>query len=94
MKQIFQGLGAVVLALLMTACGTFVDTERVARAVEKQGYRDVQIVSKHIFLVKWSGCGSDDAVAFEATAVNATGQRVNLTVCAGWPFKGVTVRTS
>lgn len=94
MKQIRQSIGLVFLALMMTSCGTFVDTDRVARAVEKQGYRDVKITRKHIFFIAWRGCGKDDDAAFKATALNATGQQVDLTACAGWPFKGVTVRTN
>ena len=78
----------------MMGCGTFVHEENVARAVEKQGYKEVRIIAKHIFFVGWRGCGWDDEAAFEASAVNSAGQRVDLTICAGWPFKGVTVRTS
>lgn len=94
MKRIWQELGVIVLSLLVTACGALVDTDRVARAVEKQGYRNVKIVNKHIFFVTWRGCGKDDDVAFKAMAVNAAGQQVDITVCAGWLFKGVTVRTN
>ena len=48
-------VGAVVLAVSMTmGCGTLVDTNRVASAIEKQGYRDVKIVSKHIIFVTFS----------------------------------------
>ncbi len=86
---------AAVIAIATTAgCGTFVGEGYVAQAVEKQGYKNVRITAKHIFFVSWHGCGKDDNAAFEATAVNANGQQVDLTVCAGWPFKGVTVRTS
>ena len=94
MKRIWQGIGMLVLAVTLTGCGAFVNSEHVANAVEKQGYRNVRIVSKHIFFVTWRGCGADDKAAFKATAMNATGQQVDLTVCSGWLFKGVTVRTN
>ena len=87
----------ILLAVLVSAgiagCGALVSEEGVAKSVEKQGYRDVQIVSKHIFFVGWRGCGKDDEAAFKVTATNPAGQRVDLTVCVGWPFKGVTIRT-
>lgn len=86
-------LTSIFLSFAIAGCGTFVASDDVARAVEKQGYRNVEIVSKHIFFVAWRGCGTDDDAAFNATGTNAVGEQVDLIVCAGWPFKGVTVRT-
>lgn len=84
---------SVLFLITLAGCGAFVSGENVARAVEKQGYRNVEIVSKHIFFVDWRGCGEDDVAAFNAVGTNAVGEQVDLIVCAGWPFKGVTVRT-
>lgn len=97
MKRGIRSIGLIMLVLFMvvgvTGCGVLVSEDSVAGSVEKQGYRNVQIISKHIFFVEWRGCGKGDAVAFKATAINPIGQRVDLTVCSGWPFKGVTIRT-
>lgn len=85
---------SLLLALTLSGCGSCVDDNSVKRAVEKQGYSEVKIKDKHIFMVGYHGCDSNsDAAAYEMKAVNAKGDRVALVVCAGWPFKGVTIRT-
>ena len=81
------------ITLFISGCGTFVSNENVTTAVTKQGYKDVEVKSKHIFFVNWRGCGKDDDAAFKMSAINSIGQKVDLIACAGWPFKGVTVRT-
>lgn len=95
-KGILSAFATALCSTLLAGCvgcGALVSDERVSVAAEKQGYKNVQVVSKHIFFVSWRGCGKDDDAAFNATGVNATGNRVDLIICAGWPFKGVTVRT-
>lgn len=78
---------------LLAGCGAWVDEADAINGVENMGFTNVKIISKHIFAPNWNGCGSDDDVAFKVRATNPTGKRVNLIVCAGWPFKGVTVRS-
>lgn len=86
-------LGICFLLLTLTACGALIDDYEVKKAVEKQGYRDVSITDKSIFFPDWSGCGEDDDACYDMIATNSNGQRIDLIACAGWPFKGVTVRT-
>jgi len=61
--------------------------------VEKQGYAKVALGTKHYIFVSFRGCSSHDAAMWEAKGINAHGKKVDLIVCSGWPFKGVTVRT-
>jgi len=83
----------IAMLFMLTACGMFVKEDKVTKAVEKQGYTNVQVLDKHIFFVNWRGCSKSDEAAFDVLATNALGQNVDLVVCAGWPFKGVTVRS-
>ncbi len=70
-----------------------VDESTAVRALEIQGFSDVRITGRHWFLVGMRGCSDSDVVKFDATATNPRGDRVELFVCAGWPFKGATIRT-
>ena len=81
------------VACLSSGCGFLVSDDRTAEAVEKQGYSDVQLQHIHVFFVHLFGCSKGDAAAYKMSAKNALGRRVDLTACAGWPFKGVTIRT-
>lgn len=82
------------LTFALAGCGYLVDEEEVIQAAEKQGYTNIEIIDSHEIMPKWAGgCGDRDNVAFEATATNSLGKKVDLILCAGWPFKGVTVRT-
>ena len=83
----------LVLALCIASCGVLVDKEDVILAVAKQGYSDVKIMSSSYVMVETAGCSSSDSAAFEVSALNPLGKRVKLIACAGWPFKGVTIRT-
>jgi len=86
-------VGAAILFGSLVGCGACIDDGDVKGAVSKQGYKDVVIKDKHIVAVSWRGCSDSDEAAYKVTATNANGQRVDLIVCAGWPFKGVTIRT-
>jgi len=83
----------VLTVLAFGGCGAFVSDDDTRTAVAKQGYRNVTITDSYIFFVELHGCGRDDNAAYEMDATNVNGQRVQLIACAGWPFKGVTVRT-
>jgi hypothetical protein len=73
--------------------GIYVSESSVVEAVGKQGYSEIIVVDKDVLFVGWSGCSGSDDASFELVATNALGKRVELVACAGWPFKGVTVRT-
>jgi uncharacterized lipoprotein YehR (DUF1307 family) len=76
----------------IAACGEAVGNERAVKALEDEGYSDVRITGKHGVAPAWFGCSSDDAVAFDANAVNPKGAQVALTVCCGLVVKACTVR--
>lgn len=81
------------VCIMFQGCGVFVRDNAVVKAVEKQGYRNVKVTSSHVLFVSWRGCSGSDDAAYKMLATNAFGQKVELIACAGWPFKGVTVRT-
>ena len=81
------------VACLSSGCGFLVSDDHTVEAVEKQGYSDARIQRIHVFFVHYFGCSKEDDAAYKMSAKNALGRRVDLTTCAGWPFKGVTVRT-
>lgn len=88
-----QWMAAIMALALLPACGACIDDDKVKVAVEKQGYTDVKLRDKSIVFYNWAGCSDSDDAAYKARAKNAQGKQVDLIVCAGWPFKGVTVRT-
>ena len=83
----------VVIFVLSLFRGTWVDESIAVRALEKQGYSDVQITDHSWFMVGLRGCGRSDAAKFTATAKNPVGQEIECFVCTGWLFKGATIRT-
>lgn len=81
---------AVFLALFR---GIFADRSAAIRALETQGYSEIQIIDHQWFLVGLRGCDGKDAAKFPARAKNPVGKEVECFVCTGWPFKGATIRT-
>ena len=81
------------VACLSSGCGFLVSDDHTVEAVEKQGYSDVHILEIHPFFASFFGCSNGDVAAYKMSAMNALGRKVNLVACAGWPFKGVTIRT-
>jgi len=93
MKALLYIVLFLILVGLDATCGTCVSKESTVNAVEKQGYSNIEVLDKNVFFVSWRGCsGSDDAM-FTMKATNSVGKDVEIMACAGWPFKGVTVRT-
>lgn len=70
--------------LLMAAC---TQPEKSTRLLEAQGYTDVEITGYDV----WA-CSEDDWYHTGFTAKTVTGQPVKGTVCAGFLFKGATIR--
>ena len=58
-KRVLSQIAAIIVMVGVAGCGSFVSENGVARAAEKQGYRNVQITSKHIFFVIFSSIGED-----------------------------------
>lgn len=72
--------------LLLSACAPMSDS-RATRALEAQGYTDIQFHGISVF-----GCSEDDFFRKEFTATGSNGKTVDGVVCGGI-FKGATVRT-
>ena len=82
----------LVSVLFIFGCGAFVNDQRIISGLEDRGYSDVKILDKSIFWLGYRGCSKSDAAYYEVEVKNPVGKVVKLEVCAGWPFKGVTVR--
>lgn len=83
----------IVLAVIFGARGCGVVDEDTAReAVEKQGYRVIDVTDSHRWSPGYHGCGEDDNIAYEMVVENARGQTVEITACCG-QYKNCTVRT-
>jgi hypothetical protein len=73
--------------------GQMVSSGGAVAAAQSAGYTNVQITSEQrVWPSVFAGCDSSDAAGFKMSATNPAGQKVTLTVCGGWPFKGFTVR--
>lgn len=69
----------------------FIEPDAAVRALEAQGFVEIELKEKTYWWVSFRGCGSSDSVKFEFAAYNVRGNPVNVIVCDGW-FKGATVR--
>lgn len=86
-----MGVLLVVIVLAIGQCA--LGPEKAVQALQTMGFRDIKVTDSHPYAAEWNGCGKGDAVAHEATATNANGQRVSVVVCCGMVTKGCTVRT-
>lgn len=73
--------------------GSFVDESVAIKALQKQGFTDINITGKEWLFVGFRGCSEDDSVKFTAIAKNPRNETVEVYVCSGWLFKGSTVRS-
>lgn len=80
-----KNLVLAALILSLTACAPMSD-ERATRALESQGYTEIQYHGMAFF-----GCSEDDVSRKSFTAKGANGKVVSGTVCGSF-FKGATVR--
>jgi len=85
----------VILLLGFSFLGPAVWTqaEDAIQIAEDQGYSNVEINGSDWLFASWHGCAQGDGRAVYITAINPTGQEVDVTVCIGWPLKGSTVRS-
>ena len=67
--------------------GSFVDESVAIKALQKQGFTDINITKKEWIFVGFLGCGEDDSVKFTAIAKNPRNETVDIYVCSGWLFK-------
>jgi hypothetical protein len=80
---------AIILAASCRGCA--VDPQRAVDAVEAVGFTDVSIINHGWMFTGFRGCGSDAAIV-RVSGTNPVGNKVELDVCLGWPFKGATIR--
>ena len=85
-------IGILLLMTGLTGRGVFVSDDVGRKALDDQGYRNIRITDKAFVLIGYRGCDGADAARFTAVATNSNGKDVTLYVCAGWPFKGATIR--
>lgn len=85
-------IGLVLLTLFFVGPATMTSTEDGVRAAENAGYTDVEVQDSIWFMPTLQGCGQGDGRAVKMSAVNPAGNRVDITACVGWIFKGDTIR--
>jgi len=73
--------------------GYLVNDDFAVKALENHGFSNVEVVDRGVFLVGFRGGSASDAVIFRTRAINSIGKEVKISVCAGWPFKGATIRS-
>ena len=67
----------------MVPVGAFVPESRAIRALETQGYSNIEITKKAVFFIGWRGGDSKDKVRFTAKATNPVGKEVKVYVFSG-----------
>ena len=74
--------------------GSFVKSSVAQQAAQAQLGAKVELGDKHVWFVHFRGCDKGDVAMFEVLPyTDNQGKTVNnAIVCAGWPFKGTTVR--
>ena len=92
----WQPIALILLALLVLVAfncrGFFVEDTVILRTVKAQGFINYTVTDKAWFMVGWRGCDQNDAVKFEVTAFTKNKEKIDFIACAGWPFKGTTIR--
>jgi hypothetical protein len=83
----------LVVVFFISPAGIWVSESTATRALENQGFSNVQIVGRKWFMVNWRGCSNGDNVRFDATAKNPAGRQVQISVCSRLWTKGATVRS-
>ncbi|MBX4198269.1 hypothetical protein KW782_02940 [Candidatus Parcubacteria bacterium] len=90
-------IGVVLIVCLVIflaiARGIFASPDTARRALETQGFSDIEITDHAWFMISLRGGDKNDAARFKAKATNPAGKRVEVYVFTGWPFKGGTIRT-
>jgi hypothetical protein len=74
------------LLLCLVLSGCFTDSGEATRALDNQGFKDIQFSGSDFF-----ACSKGDKTGLSFTATNSNGKRVSGTVCCG-VFKSCTIR--
>jgi hypothetical protein len=83
---------AIFVAFILSGCGALIDDSTPEQALRDEGYTKPSCTTSHWLMPHFYGCGDDDDTAWECSAVNNNGKKVNLTVCSNYLFKGSTIR--
>lgn len=90
-------LGIVVAGILILFIifgrGLAVKEQTAIKAMNDQGFKNVQVIDHSWFFIGWRGGSDDDVARFTVKATNPAGEEVTMHVFSGWPFKGATVRS-
>ena len=86
-------IAMVVMILFVLFRGIFVNDQIAKDSLKIQGYTNIEITDKSWLLVGLRGCDGSDAAKFKVRATNPLGKKIDCYICAGWPFKGATLRT-
>ena len=81
-----------VIILVFAARGLLVGENSAVKAMEAQGYTEVEVTDHSWLAVGLRGCSVHDAARLTVRAKNSAGETAEMYVCAGWPFKGGTIR--
>lgn len=84
-------VGVIFIIGLTFAFGALVGPGDSEHLLQTQGFTNIHLQAKHIWLVELRGCSDSDNVRFDFTATNPLGQQVSVHVCDGI-LKGATVR--
>jgi hypothetical protein len=82
----------LLIVLLLTGCGEFVDKSEAVKTMESAGFQDIRVVGQNGIMPTLDGCARDDAVAFKVQAKNPAGKSTTATVCCGLILKACTIR--
>lgn len=74
--------------------GSFVSTESAQKLAHAQLSPDATIGEKTVWFVGFKGCENGEVARFKVLPyIGKDGSLVdNAIICAGWPFKGMTIR--
>lgn len=91
MKKLLATLAC--LCVCTSACIT--DDNEARKALDDDGFSDIQITDRGAVFAGFYGCDSKDGNWYTASATNPKGKHVNMLVCCGGAlqFKGCTVRS-
>ena len=78
--------------MFVVGCGAIVDGSEAVQTLNDAGYTKVKVISNHFIAPTFYGCSKEDDTAFECSAVNPAGKRVNVVVCSNLMFKSSTIR--
>jgi len=89
---------AVFISIVLLAFFAFVfvmnmdDSSSAEQALINAGFSHPTCSENHWFLKQMNGCSEDDSFAWDCTAINSKGKKINVTVCTGLLFKKATIR--